>query len=451
MKLIRLLLLFSITISIFTACQNDDDIEPSEPVVPEIKIPQELAIDSIQVFNEMKSGYAEAHRLGLRFPFSDFEPTGVYVKPYSILKVDLKLLEGSAKPKLLIGTYSRGNEWNRQPKSIDLNTGQNTINTGTKGGMVYVRYITDNTPASKAEIKFADGWEHSPLYKKDHTTNTNWKQMLSYHSEAPTATLVGDKTFLVVSRSKAIEHQNENQYNLLESIDQVIAIQNDLSGMDGSSDLHEPMSHKLLLAEYEGTEYYMFAYEYRTAYRKSDGVDYILSLPLFNQNGWGPWHEIGHMHQMNAWTWGTVVESTVNLYSLIAEKSKGNSPSRLKRDGVWEKVSAYLQLEETDKDFNGSETDVWMRLAMFYQLQLAYGDDFYKELHKTIREENPTINSDNDRMRVFMLTACNVSNTDLSSFFKTWGLKFDNSEAVFNEIVALSLNAPDSDISSLSE
>ncbi|MCT4587790.1 MAG: M60 family metallopeptidase [Carboxylicivirga sp.] len=444
MSIIRTILLFPLLAVLIFSCEKND----SEPTLidPETLIPTEIAVDSVQEFKQIISAHAEAERLGLSFFFSDFEPTGVYLKSNATLTLNVSLLEGSEYPELLVGTYSRGTDWNRQPQSYRLQSGLNTISVKGQGGMVYVRYITDAEPKGKIRIKFISGWKHSPIYRYNQTTNSNWNKMLKYFSDVPTATLVGNKEFLVVSRKKAIDFQNKNQDKLLETIDEVINVQNNLSGMDSSKDIHKPMSHKLLMCEYLGDEYYMFAYWYRTAYRKSDAVQYILDPESLRTDGWGPWHELGHMHQMNAWTWSGVVESTVNLYSLAVEKHFGISPSRFKRENRWGQVKSYLEQADEQRDFNAASTDIWVRLGMFYQLQLAFGDNFLKELHKYIRVQNPTIYNDEDKMRTFMLAACNASGKDLTGFFKKWGMKFAGSDEVYNEISNLGLAEPDQDV-----
>ena len=123
----------------------------------------------------------------------------------------------------------------------------------------------------------------------------------------------------------------------------------------------------------------------------------------------------------------------------------------MNRQNKWAEVQSYLAKAEADKDFNDSSTNVWIRLGMFYQLQIAYGEDFYKNLHKQIREDNPYVGSKEDRMRVFMLYACKSANRDLTNFFKTWGYKFSSVSNVYNEIAALGFVAPDTDLTQLED
>ncbi|MET2983706.1 M60 family metallopeptidase [Aureibaculum conchae] len=441
------LILFTITFFVvFGSCNKDDAIAPS---IPTNQIPKELAVDSVQTFNQITSSDNEISRLGLRFNFTDFQPTGVYVKSNSTLKLNVTLQQGTQLPQLLVGTYSHSDNWNHQPLVFDLQEGDNSFQIGNDG-LVYINYTDYSNPNGKVQIKFTDGWKHSPVYTLNKTSSATWKKMLDYFKDVPSATLISNKAILVVTREKAIEYQNENQENLLKSIDETIELYNELSGMDNSTAIHKPMFHKLLMAEYTGSDYYMFAYYYRTAYSTS-GVQYILSEKEFKEDGWGPWHEIGHMYQMNAWTWNEVGETTVNIYSLASEKAKGITTSRMKRENRWGEITTYLALSDTDRSFNSDKASVWVRLGMFYQLHLAFGDDFYKILHKAVREENQTINNDEDRMRTFMIHACKASNKDLTAFFKKWGLKFSGVENVYTQIQDLGLSTPSEDLTLLTD
>ncbi|MCV6629303.1 MAG: M60 family metallopeptidase [Flavobacteriaceae bacterium] len=440
------------TIAILIGCEtNDEEITAPGPTTPTTAtIPKELAVESTQTFSEMLSGDAEARRLGLRFRFSDFEPTGVYVAPNTSFTLTVEVLQGTNIPELMVGTYSRADQWDKEPKFYVLEKGKNTINIGDEAGMVYIRYATSKNPTGKTKITFLKGWEHTPVFKLNKTTSANWKKMLETFNKVPSVTMIGNKSIVVVSREEALKYQDENINELLTSLDNVIKLQQDFSGMDGATAVHRPMSHKLLFSEYTGNNQYMFATNYRTGYSK-DGVRFILNHKDFTQNGWGPWHEIGHMHQMNAWTWPAVLETTVNLYSLATEKAMGISPSRMKRDNIWEAVQVYLLKSEKDKDFNSDAANVWVRLGMFYQLQLAYGDGFYKKLHKNIRVEAPQVQSNDDRMRVFMLHACKAANKDLTTFFKAWGYKFNGVHQAYNQIAALGLDAPNIDLTQLQD
>ena len=109
---------------------------------------------------------------------------------------------------------------------------------------------------------------------------------------------------------------------------------------------------------------------------------------------------------------------------------------------------AYLAGSDDNKNFNADSVDVFFRLYMFHQLWLAYGDNFYQQLHKITRVEKPELNTDAEKMKYFMLKACIISGKDLTGFFKKWGLQADT---VYAEIAALRLSAPTTDPSTLTD
>ena len=195
----------------------------------------------------------------------------------------------------------------------------------------------------------------------------------------------------------------------------------------------------------------MYATNFRTAY--SAGAAKYAFTPRITGSGpdsehaWGIWHELGHLHQQ-PWTWSELGEVTVNIYSLAAERYLLPSGRALQNSGFKSKVMAYLAGSDDNKNFNADSVDVFFRLYMFHQLWLAYGDNFYQQLHKITRVEKPELNTDAEKMKYFMRKACQISGKDLTGFFKKWGLKND---AAYAEIRTLNLPAPVKDPSVLTD
>ncbi|TKI73390.1 M60 family metallopeptidase, partial [Bacillus mycoides] len=126
---------------------------------------------------------------------------------------------------------------------------------------------------------------------------------------------------------------------------------------------------------------FMYATEYRTAY-VGDAIQYVLDINKFTTDGWGPWHEAGHLRQQVPWRFYNMGEVQNNIYSLAVEKAFGQ-PSRLEEEGVYPKVSRYLVQENKNYD---EISDVFVKLAMLWQLHLAYGEEFYPKLHQLYRD-----------------------------------------------------------------
>lgn len=401
----------------------------------------------IQEFNELKSAGSENTRLGLGFTWSDFAPTGFHLPPNATVQLNVEQLAGSTRPQLLIGTYSRYlSKWN--PQSIQLTAGVNNITTDAYGGLLWVRFGTSGTPSSRVRITFVSGHQRVPVYIKNQTTD--WANQLSTYATAPDVVLVGDRVYQVYSRTRALNTQSQDNNYVLTKADQIMNAEDDISGLDGSAPQHQPNVHtRVLMTETDNPDGWMTATAYRTYYVNA-AASSPFTASIGSSSGWGPWHELGHMHQQQAWKWSGLGEVTVNIYSLAAERSMGVTPSRLKRDNIWPQALTFLANNKRNKDFNAAfSNDVWIRLCMFHQLWLAYGDNFYKQLHKQTRVELPAVSTDAQKMRYFMLKACTISGHNLTNFFKKWGFKVDSS--VYAEIANLGLPQPTVEPSTLSE
>lgn len=454
----KLLLFTALAVMCFSACKKAA-VLPEEAVTnqtPKSGATVESATQT-NIFNvtEKISASIEKDRLKNGYQLTDFTATGLYMAPNATLDITVEQTAGTRLPKLLIGTYSRYGTWNTQPTVVQLTAGTNTI-TNAVGGLLWIRY-TNATTGSTAKITFNSGYQFAPYFKLGVSTNSDWINQLQTYT-TPDVVLEGSNCFIVVSRTKAIQYQTEDQAAILNKITQVIALEDDLNGLDNSLPAHAKNVHTYLLTQHEDPAYYFFAYDYRTAYTTSD-VNAILTLNSVGTNGWGMWHELGHQHQM-MWRWGTLGEVTVNLYSLYVQRTLTPSINRLVNDGTWPKVFTYLGKADGTKDFNGSTsyanplTDVWIRLAMFQQLTLAYGDNFYRTLSKNMRVENPTLSNDDDKLRYFMLKACNISGKNLSNFFTKWGLNLSTAAAttqIHTDMAALGLPAPTIDPSTLQD
>ena len=291
-----------------------------------------------------------------------------------------------------------------------------------------------------------------PYYQLGRTTQADWVKMVDNISNVPDVQLVGNKTIITFSMANARTYKNESQEALVKKADRVIVIEDSISGLFGTDPIDQPNVYKYLMTESDHPGYFMAATFYRTWYGSTTGgVPAILKADNLT---WGPWHELGHMHQQGSWTWSELGEVTVNIYSIAVEKAFSITPTRLTSQGEWNNTAAYLARPEAERNFNGSNAGVWTRLCMFQQLKLAFGENFYHELHKQARRETNRPTTTDTRMRWFMLKACSISGKNLTSFFQKWGMKLSTqpvTDAVFAEIAALNLPSPTQDLSLLTD
>lgn len=403
--------------------------------------------DSVQTFRERPSGSAEATRLAQSFPHADFDPTGFYLPPFVTLQVEVTPTLGARLPTLLIGTYSRYKDrWN--PASIALTAGLNTV-SDPSGGLLYIRF---HHPAAEGScrIRFLSGMKPVPYFQLGRTTPGDWVAMVE-QLNVPDVQLVGERSMITVSLQNARASKAEDMEALVRKTDRVIRVEDSISGQFGVDPLDQPNRHRILLTESDHPDYYMAATFYRTWYRSTDAVSAILKAANLT---WGPWHELGHMHQQGSWTWSELTEVTVNVYSIAVEQAMGVKPTRLTSQGEWTNASTYLMKPANEKDFNASSVSVWVRLCMFQQLKLAFGDGFYHQLHRLARRETNRPSTTDGRMRWFVVQASKAAGANLGAFFKAWGLRLSTpalTDAAYADVQALGLPAPAQDLTALKD
>lgn len=385
-----------------------------------------------------------AAQLGLRGQHNDMQATGFYVAPGDSITVTVTQTSGTILPVLAVGTPFR--DAIRPVRTYhNLVAGTQTLPGDEYGGLLYIRYVTTGAPSASAIVKFETGCKPVPYYKKGLTTHQQWLAALDSIDNVPDVVFESDRAILVTTLADAITYKNENQDLIVNRLDSIIESQDVISGLDNSSADHiKPPYKHLITVRDPAAGGYMAA---GIAIYFTQSLSYRMLQPqyLSNTNGWGIWHEIGHTYQQAAWTWDGLTETTVNVYSLASERLFGLPVSRITANNSWPKLDTYFAKPVSERDYNSGDND--LKLIMFHQLWLAFGDDFYTQLHRQTREEKPNLANTAAKMRYFMLKVCNINQQDLTDFFRKWGMKVD--ESVYTEITHLNLPAPTADLTLL--
>ena len=406
-----------------------------------------LAIaDSVQLFKVTPSAATETDRLQFRANHNDMQMTGFYVAPNSSITIKLKVNSGATGARLAIGTPFRDNI---RPvrQYFDLQAGTQTFTVDQYGGLVYVIYTANNyTTTGEIELSFENGFIPVPYFQKGITSHSQWIATLdSLKNTVPDVVFSSDRTVMVAKMEDALLYKNEDQQLIVDRLDSIIGFSNKISGLSGTTGVHAiPYNKHLITVRDSSAGGYMAA---GISIYFTEGLSYRMLQPkyLSNTNGWGIWHEVGHTYQQKAWTWGNLTETTVNVYSLASERGFGLPITRVTANNLWPKLTTYFQKPIADRNFNTGDND--LKMIMFHQLWLGFGDDLYIKLSKATRENRSTVSTDGEKMRYFMLSVCQITQKDLSDFFRKWGFKVD--ESVYTEISNLNLPAPIQDITAL--
>ncbi|MDA2303213.1 M60 family metallopeptidase [Bacillus cereus group sp. MYBK95-2] len=350
--------------------------------------------------------------------FSPYEPTGLYAKPNEQITINV---EGNQDIQAYIGTYSYDASWREDSKikSFTLKPGVNTIQS-PNGGLIY---FYNKQQGGSIRTTITTGGTTTPFFELGKHTKQDLINMLDQYPNAHAVELKGERVLITASPARVKKYllgSNTDPVQLLKKMDEATRIQDKVAGL---SEEQVDKHYIHYVEENHSPDYYMYAYPYRTAY-VGDAIQYVLDINKFTTDGWGPWHEAGHLRQQIPWRFYNMGEVQNNIYSLAVEKAF-NQPSNLEKSGTYTKAFQYL--EQTDKNYD-EISDVFVKLVMLWQLQLAYGEDFYPKLHQLYRDmpSNEIPQTDETKKQLFMISASKAAKQNLIPFFEKWGLRPNN-------------------------
>ncbi|PFR61861.1 hypothetical protein CN936_29200 [Bacillus cereus] len=350
--------------------------------------------------------------------FSPYEPTGLYAKPNEQITINV---EGNQDIHVYIGTYSYDASWREDSKikSFTLKPGVNTIQS-PNGGLIY---FYNKQQGGSIRTTITTGGTTTPFFELGKHTKQDLINMMDQYPNAHAVELKGERVLITASPARVKKYllgSNTDPVQLLKKMDEATRIQDKVAGL---SEEQVDKHYVHYVEENHSPDYYMYATSYRTAY-VGDAIQYVLDINKFITDGWGPWHEAGHLRQQSPWKFYNMTEVQNNIYSLSVEKAF-NQPSNLEKSGIYPKAFQYL--EQVNKNYD-EISDVFVKLVMLWQLQLAYGEDFYPKLHQLYRDmpASELPQTDENKKQLFMISASKVAKQNLIPFFEKWGLRPNN-------------------------
>lgn len=385
--------------------------------------------------------------------------TGVYAEAGKPITIDVP--EGTTNLDVQIGAHIDNlsslslNNWKRAPvitKRETLSRGRNTI-TSPYGGLVYL-IPTQPNPGTAVTVNL-NGGVQAPHYIKGTTKLKDWQDSIRHYG-SPWAELQTDRVILTLPSEyvRNLDHPDD----VLKLWDEMLTEYDKLVGTAPNQSLpHRSISLPYrYVGDIQISAGFMHAGYPIMFFNDPSAIDAVTVDGIKTLDGWGWWHETGHEYQQNAWTWGKVTEVTVNIFSLYIQDHFGN-PSRLlqkRSDGttIYDTAFKYIETTNADKNFNDdNQADVWTRLVMFRQLQLAYGWDLYTKLNHDVREMPADLlpKTDQERIDLFVTKASQLSGNNLLEFFDKWGLKY--SASAKSNVEAMKLTKPKNPIWTLKD
>jgi hypothetical protein len=399
--------------------------------------------------NQINSAEKERIRLCQGHKNYDRQPTGFYVEAGKKVEVNVEILteaDRNVMPVLIVGTMGFNVDGRNTGTSFTLQAGVNTI-TAHQGGLIWLSFVQDGNagPKGRARITFTDGSEQvrAPRYVFGVTSHDEFTSMMSLY-QTPDVLYQSDYIAVVATREAALQYSvSENKEEWMAAIHTLLDKEDEISGMDNSDP--NPVHHRLkagevrfLLVENTSANPHASPIGY-TGYPNSSRRRYLTKLGTATNNSWMLGHELGHQHQQPAYQINLATESTVNIYSYVVERNiQGAGYNRTSAERWAQAQNTYLKLPLSERVYDmdsellqsivGFNRDE-LRFMVWEQFFLIFGDDFYKTLHRIVREEKVTDGGAADERRAYLIRkASQISGYDLTEFFNTWGIRVMDAE-----------------------
>ncbi|WP_405486525.1 M60 family metallopeptidase [Streptomyces sp. NBC_00096] len=307
----------------------------------------------------------------------------------------------------------------KTPVVQTLQPGTNTV-TAAQDGLVN---LTDGSAAgTRTTHVVVTGGQAVPTFVLGTTTPAAFDAQVAA-STAPFAVIIGDRFIAEMQRPSISNSLAKGDIgNRAASIDRVVEIADRTWGLSREgSGLTKRADQRVRITSPDTGSGYASATHDRVTFQLNTGAAAdLFKNPVTSQ--WGLWHEIGHTYQPGLVNWSGLGEVTVNLTSLSVQRELGQR-SRLDGTGMVTAAKNFLAKPDAERQFDSG--DVWVRLRMFDQLTLAFGNDFYARMAQTDRVEarsgTPIASGPSAMTQRFATLAAQTAQRDLRPFFAAWG------------------------------
>ncbi|MGW8567042.1 M60 family metallopeptidase [Isoptericola sp. NPDC055881] len=368
-------------------------------------------------------GNAEADRLreNRAMRHSVLEPTGRFVRAGDEITVTRP--EGAPAMEVKIGQYG-GHQGVNDGKSLSFST------TSLKGTMQTVKAPIDGlvflvNQGDTTVRAGVTGGVAVPVYTLGQSTEAGFQQDVATFDKSPFAIVQGERVLVPFQRRLLEPNVTSVTAERVRYWDDVVNRTDAVYGLSTkATGVHHKSAARIFISNQDSGGGYAFATHDRIGFQVNSGAGKKLLTGAYSDQ-WGLWHEVGHTYQFPQ-RFGGLGEVTCNISALAIQAGNGWT-SRLESSSNKNAVATFLALPDNERNYHSA--NAWVKLAMFDGLTQQYGEDFYPQLHRTIREAAAagtiSIPDDEAREQYFMVTAGQVAQRNLTSYFQKWGLQPD--------------------------
>jgi hypothetical protein len=369
----------------------------------------------------------------------DWHSTGLYAAPGETITVTIPETERSARLSVRIGALTdklwKLDKWERYPEiSIAASLGKAVTRAANPfGGHVYIVAPSGGSGSVLVQI---DGAVDAPYYVFGATTDEEWKR--SRQAPAPWAELASDR--VVITVPSHLIRELDNPKAAMQFWNGVLDADAELAGWPRKRARPERIT-----ADRQISNGWMHSgYPVMTPTQTERG---LVDIAYLAEKGdrWGFFHEFGHNHQSNDWTFKGTTEVTVNLFTLYNFLKQYNTPIGETRREMRPDVRKAAKEKHlaSGAPFDKWQSDPFLALAMYVELIEAFGwepfKDVFAEYRKLADSERPR--NDNEKRDQWMRRFSKRVGKNLGPFFDQWGVPV--SQAAKDSIAGLPVWLPE--------
>ncbi|WP_309129794.1 M60 family metallopeptidase [Microbacterium sp.] len=393
----------------------------------------------------------EEIRLQIALCNTNLQSTGFYLPANTPLQIQVQELTAPNATLVVGAPDSDARPEFKKPREYALSAGKNTI-TDAGGGVLYFKVIGD---AGHVRAVITGDAQRMPYFIHGRTGESQFQTQLDEWL-TPYVEFVSAHAIVTVERASALKFRTEDHAALMDTFEDIIAIEDATSGYDGSAPEHARQAHPYHFVGFPNAITGVGAYATHGHMSFPPPIqDRLLTVEGVRMRGWGLYHELGHQHQQMVYKPTSLTEVTVNVYSLAVNAAfavkYGQMPRLFTPDaktGVTPWDSAIPKIG-TPGAVYGKTFDAYERLVMFEQLRLGF-PGFWPRLHKMVRTERPWKGDWADeayRLRMLVIWFSKAAGADLSEYFLKWGFVVDDEARA--QIAAAGLTPPSFDPSEI--
>jgi hypothetical protein len=346
-----------------------------------------------------------------------WKSTGCYAAPGEAVEVTLPLqIKGTFR--LRIGAHTDAlwslSEWKRAPvisRSFALKPGKTTV-ANAFGGLIYLE-VPEDSSSQRFSLSL-NGVVLAPYYVLGKTSLKEWRTQLR-KAPAPWGEVASEK--IIVTVPSEVLRTLENPESLMQHWDKIA----DACATLAQRPLERPYPERYVCDVQISVGYMHSGYPIMT---HLDQKQILVDERALQEGQWGLFHELGHNHQEEDWTFEGTGEVTVNLFTLYIFETLASQtalPHPALQEGVRRhKMKSYLQ----NPDFSEWQEDPFLALLFYLQLKEAFTWATYQKVFAEYRRlpstERPQ--DDGEKRDQWLIRFSQCVEKNLGPFFQKWGI-----------------------------